>query len=122
MYANALTVCFVSMLSAQVDPTPCCCYVPWEFSCCAQVLANWHTYCGGQLCEGPHLSTGAYTGSVHADKGQDGWSLVQSEIKPNGTRCRYCEAYCYGDDYCVIAPEWTTWECHDELFESECQG
>jgi hypothetical protein len=112
----------VSGLAPQSGPpTPTLCRIPWQWPCCIQVIEEWQTYCSGAICEGMPTSSGFYQGSTIASPGQSGFALAQSELVGNGSRCRFREVWC-DDGFCVMSPEWSYWECHNEILEGQCQG
>lgn len=115
----ALAVCAIAFQGG--GPTPCCCWVPIELSCCIQVRQMWSMICDGVQCVAPHQNSGSFMSHTWASPGENGFSIVYSRVTPNGSRCRYKPVLCEEGLYCWHDPEWITWECKDEEAYQLCQ-
>ena len=113
----------IALTAPQTGPGVLC-YVPWKYSCCIQHLNQWKIFCNGVACVGDHTANGPYIGSVQADPGQAGHTLIRTYLKPNGHSCKFEVVFCDPVTLeCVHTGDYVSADCHDEeKYGAECSG
>lgn len=114
----------ILMTPIPTDPDPLC-YWPIQKDCCEQIRGWWEAHCGAEstLCYGITSSHGLYVSHRVATATEYGYSLLQTNPKPNNSgTCSYYAAWCDAYGFCHVSEEPAYWQCKDEILTGGCFG